>query len=115
MRQAGLIAAGGLFALDHNVERLADDHRRIRTMATRLSVIEGLAVDVEAVQTNMVYADTRRTGRRAADLMRLLAAEGLLCLVGGPYLLRFVAYIGLESADVEEAAEIVARVVGRLG
>ena len=62
----------------------------------------------------MVYAGTRGTGRRAAELVELLAAEGLWCFDEGPYLLRFVAHLGLEAADVEEAAAIVARVVARL-
>ncbi len=114
MRQAGIIAAGGLYALEHNIERLADDHARIRAMAKRIAAAPGLAVDLDAVETNMVYADTRATGRRAADLVELLAADGLWCLDEGPYLLRFVAHLGLDAAAVEEAGEIVARVAGRL-
>jgi len=115
MRQAGIIAAAGLYALEHNIDRMAEDHRRIRHMAATLATVPGLALDLEKVQTNMVYVDTRGTGRKAADLVPLLAAEGLWALDEGVWTLRFVAHLGLDDADVEEAAEIVARVAGRLG
>lgn len=114
MRQAGIIAAAGLYALEHHIGRMADDHRRIRAMAERLAEVDGLDVDLVKVQTNMVYADTRGTGCKAAELVPLLAAEGLLALDEGVWTLRFVAHLGLDDADVEEAGEIVARVVGRL-
>jgi threonine aldolase len=114
MRQAGILAAAGLYALDHHIERMADDHRRIRAMAERLANVPGLDVDLGKVQTNMVYAGTRRTGRRAAELIPLLAAEGLWALDEGVWTLRFVAHLGLDDADVEEATAIVERVAERL-
>jgi threonine aldolase len=114
MRQAGIIAAAGLYALERHIARMADDHRRIRGMAERLAVVPGLGVDLARVQTNMVYVDTHATGRKAADLVPMLAAEGLWALDEGVWTLRFVAHLGLDDADVEEAGAIVARVVGRL-
>ena len=114
MRQAGIIAAAGLYALEHHVTRMADDHRRIRGMAERLASVPGLGVDLDKVQTNMVYADTRATGRKAADLVPLLAAAGLWALDEGVWTLRFVAHLGLDDADVEEAAAIVADTVAAL-
>lgn len=114
MRQAGVVAAAGLYALEHNIGRLADDHRRIHAMAERLATVEGLDVDLDRVQTNMVYVGTRGTGTRAAEIVPLLAAEGLLALDEGVWTLRFVAHLDLDDADVEEAAAIVERVVERL-
>jgi threonine aldolase len=114
MRQAGIIAAAGLYALEHHIERMADDHRRIRGMAERLAAVDGLEVDLEKVQTNMVYVGTRGTGCKAAELVPLLAAEGLWALDEGIWTLRFVAHLGLDDADVEEAGAIVARVVDGL-
>lgn len=114
MRQAGILAAAGLYALEHHIERMADDHRRIRAMAERLATVPGLDVDLDKVQTNMVYAGTRGTGRKAAELAPLLADEGLWALDEGVWTLRFVAHLGLDDADVEEAAAIVARVGERL-
>ncbi len=114
MRQAGVIAAAGLYALEHHIPRLADDHRRIRAMAERLARVPGLEVDLARVQTNMVYVGTRGTGRRAAEIVPLLAAEGLQALDEGVWTLRFVAHLDLDDADVEEATAIVERVAGRL-
>jgi threonine aldolase len=111
MRQAGIIAAGGLYALEHHVERVADDHRRCRVLAERLARLPGLSVDLASVQTNMVYADTRGTGIRAAELVRRLAEGGLLTLDEGPWIVRFVTHLDVDDADVEEAAAVVGRVV----
>jgi len=115
MRQAGIIAAAGLYALEHHIDRMADDHRRIRAMAERLATVSGLGVDLGKVQTNMVYVGTRGTGRKAAEIVPLLAAEGLWALDEGIWTLRFVAHLDLDDADVEEATAIVTRTVERLG
>jgi threonine aldolase len=114
MRQAGIIAAAGLYALEHHIARMADDHRRIRGLAEGLARVPGLDVDLGKVQTNMVYVGTGGTGRKAVELVPLLAAEGLWALDEGVWTLRFVAHLGLDDGDVEEAAAIVERVVGRL-
>jgi threonine aldolase len=114
MRQAGIIAAGGLYALRHNVERLADDHRRARALGERLGRVPGLSVDQRKLQTNMVFADTHGVGLPAADVVRLLDAEGVLALDEAPWSVRFVTHLDLDDAAVEEAGEIVARVVERV-
>jgi threonine aldolase len=114
MRQAGIIAAAGLYALEHHIDRMADDHRRIRGMAQRLASVDGLQVDLDKVQTNMVYVDTRDTGRKAAEIAPLLADEGLWALDEGIWTLRFVAHLGLDDGDVEEATAIVERTAARL-
>ncbi len=107
MRQAGIVAAAGLYALEHNVARLADDHRRCRMLAERLTAAGGLAVDTATVETNMVFADTRPSGLRAGEVVRLLAGRGVLCLDEGPTTVRFVTHLDLDDADVERAAAIV--------
>ena len=107
MRQAGIIAAAGLYALQHNVDRMADDHRRCRQLAERITQVPGLSVDLSKVQTNMVFADCRATGLKAADIVAKLEAAGLLALDEGPYLLRFVTHLDVDDADIEEAAQII--------
>jgi threonine aldolase len=107
MRQAGIIAAAGLYALQHNVERLADDHRRCRLLAERIAKAPGLRVDLDTVQTNMVFADCRATGMRAAEIVARLDAAGLMAIDEGVYLLRFVTHLDVDDTDVEEAAAIV--------
>lgn len=114
MRQAGILAAAGLYALEHNIERMADDHRRARLLGERLARLPGLRVDLNTVQTNMVYADTRDLGIPAADLVRLLAAAGVRCLNEGPWTIRLVTHLDVDDGDVEEAGELTASVVERL-
>jgi threonine aldolase len=108
MRQAGILAAAGLFALEHNVARLADDHRRCRAFAERIARASGLEVDPAAVETNMVFAGTRPSGMRATEVMHRLAERGVLCLDEAPWAVRFVTHLDVGDAEVEEAAEIVA-------
>ena len=114
MRQAGIVAAAGLYALRQNIARLADDHRRCRILAERIAAAPGLEVDLAAVETNMVFAGTRRCGLRAAQLVKLLAARGVLCLDEGPYTLRFVTHLDIGDADVEAAAGIILETMAAL-
>jgi threonine aldolase len=107
MRQAGIIAAAGLYALQHNVDRLADDHRRCRVLAERIARAPGFEVDVETVETNIVFADTRGSGLRAVEVVRVLAGRGVLCLDEGPTKVRFVTHLDVDDADVEEAGKII--------
>lgn len=111
MRQAGIIAAGGLHALEHNVALLADDNRRARTLAEGLAAIPGLAVDLSQVQTNIVLAGTSATGMAAATLVARLREEGILCLAEGVGTLRFVTHLDVDDAGVEAAIDAARRAV----
>lgn len=111
MRQAGIIAAGGLYALRHNVGRLADDHRRARRLAEALAALPGLAVDLGSVQTNMVFAGTRGTGVPAPELVERLTASGVLCLDESPWTVRFVTHLDVDDEDVEAAISGVRHVL----
>ncbi|MGO8685498.1 MAG: threonine aldolase family protein [Thermoleophilia bacterium] len=115
MRQAGIIAAGGLYALEHNVARLADDHRRANAPGARLARVSGLAIDEDKLQTNMVFADTQGVGLPAARIVELLNAQGVLALAPLPWSVRFVTHLDLDDSAVEKAGEIVARVVEHTG
>jgi threonine aldolase len=114
MRQAGIIAAAGLYALEHNIARLADDHRRARALGERLAQVPGLEIDENKLQTNMVFAGTHGIGKPAAKLVAPLARAGVLCFDEAPWSLRFVTHLDLDDADIEQAGEIVARVVSEL-
>ena len=114
MRQAGIIAAGGLYALRNNVERLADDHRRARRLAEALAALPGLEVGLDTVQTNLVFAGTRGTGLPAAALVERFAAEGVLCLDEGPCSVRFVTHLDLEEGDIDRTVAVVAGVLAAL-
>lgn len=101
MRQAGLLAAGALFALEHHVQRLADDHALAQRLAQGLQGVPGLAV--EPPQTNIVFADVQ--GERASTLMAHLKSRGVLAT--GLYRLRFVTHLDVDAAGVDRAVAAV--------
>ena len=74
MRQAGILAAAGSYALDHHIERLADDHARAKNLAEALNSVDGYRVNLESVKSNMVYVDVTREGRSAPELVRSTGA-----------------------------------------
>ncbi len=115
MRQAGIIAAAGIYALEHNLERLADDHTRARVLANGLAALSGLEVDLSKVQTNMVFAGTRESGMPAAELMDRLAEQGVLALDEARWSIRFVTHLDLDDADIEQAIGAVERALTQAG
>jgi len=111
MRQAGVIAAAGLYALDHNIERLRVDHDNARLLAERLKAIAG--VTVLEPQTNIVFFDVGATGISAPDLARELAKEGILIGPENKTSLRAVTHLDVDAVGIETAAAVVARIVGQ--
>lgn len=105
MRQVGIIAAAGLYALEHNVERLAEDHRRARHLAVAASAMPGMRVDLASVQTNIVMADV--TTGRAAELVERCKAEGLLFHSLSSGRVRFVTHLDLDDEQIERALAIL--------
>ena len=100
MRQSGVLAAAALHALDHHIERLADDHALATRLAQGLQGIEGLAV--EAPQTNIVFVDLLGAARQqSAALMAHLQDQGVRAT--GLYRLRFVTHLDVDAAGVEKA------------
>ena len=77
MRQAGIIAAGGIYALQHNVDRLAEDHANARRFARLIAQIEGIEVDADAIDTNMIYFDVQGTGLDAGQVSAKLLERGV--------------------------------------
>ena len=100
MRQVGILAAAGLYALDHNVDRLVEDHEHARRLAASLGVLPGWKLAFPP-ETNLVYF--RVSGLSAAEAADRLRARGLLCAVAGRDLLRFATHLDASAEDVEEA------------
>jgi threonine aldolase len=100
MRQAGFLAAAGLFALEHNVERLAQDHALARDLARRMGALPGLAADAEAVDTNIVMVQVEREDLDAAALARALAEHQVLVMPMGTRTLRFVTHLDVDGDDL---------------
>jgi threonine aldolase len=115
MRQAGIIAAAGIYALEHNVERLAEDHENARMLALALAEIPRIDLEVDRVETNMVYFDVRATGLSAKEMRARLLERGVRIGAVGPTLMRAVTHLDVSRAEVEEAARAVAEVVAELG
>jgi threonine aldolase len=104
MRQAGIIAAAGIFALEHQVERLAEDHERARQLARGLGELPGLAVDADRVETNIVIFDVRGTGLTGEEFgRRTLERSGVRFSVLGPTLVRAVTHLDVPRDGVERA------------
>jgi threonine aldolase len=104
MRQAGIIAAAGLYALEHHVERLAEDHERARRLAAGLAELPGIALDVGGVETNIVIFDVGATGLSGAELAaRTLASHGVRFSVLAPTTVRAVTHLDVPPDGVERA------------
>lgn len=101
MRQAGVIAAAGVYALDHMVERLADDHEHAKVLARGLAELPMVAFDPETVDTNIVIFPARD----AVGFARALKKAGVLCTMPGPDRLRMVTHYGIERADIDEVLD----------
>jgi threonine aldolase len=109
MRQAGVVAAAGLYALDHHVERLTEDHANARRFAEALAGVE-LPVDVGAVESNFVLLDAGRLGMTGDEALARLRAEGvLLSFSVANDVLRAVTHLDVSAADIDVAVDSVTR------
>jgi threonine aldolase len=109
MRQAGILAAAGRYALAHHIERLADDHARARRLAVSIAEAAPEAVDPSAVETNIVTLDLTGASVDAAALAAHCRAEGVLVSTVGPRRVRLVTHLDVDDAGVERAIVSVSR------
>lgn len=107
LRQAGMCAAACLYALDENIDRLAEDHANARTLARDLAQLPGLLV--EEPETNLVFFDTRGTGLTADALAERVRRQGVSISVVGPYRMRACTHLDVDAAGVESAVRTVAQ------
>ena len=107
-RQAGIIAAGALYALRHHRERLGDDHLHARILARGIAGIPGIAIDVATVETNIVRFEV--TSTTAGDFVDRLHARGLHVLPSGERGVRAIPYLNISPSQIDEAVGIIAAV-----
>ncbi len=107
MRQAGVLAAAGLLALEHGPRRLQEDHDNAQVLARNLSRISGIALDASKVQTNIVIFSVKPSGLSSADFLARLASRGVLAVPVDAERVRMVTHLDVSRADVERAADIV--------
>ena len=107
MRQAGILAAAGLIALEKMPARLHEDHANAKFLATELSKLPGITIDLAGVQTNIVVADVSGTGMSSLDFIRRVGERNLKIGAGYGDSVRFVTHYDVDRAGCERAVEIV--------
>jgi len=115
MRQSGVLAAAALYALDHHVDRLAEDHARARRMADALRQIDRLRLDPEVVDTNMLFFRVDPAWGTAGEFCAATGSRGLLMLATGPQTIRAVTHLDTDDEDVDAAIGILREVASRGG
>ena len=113
MRQAGVLAAAGLVALESGPKRLHIDHDNARLLARQLAAIPGITLDPEKVQTNIVIFDVKKSGRSSGDILKTLAERSVLAVPVDNYKIRMVTHLDVNRQDCERAASIVKEVFQR--
>ncbi len=103
MRQAGILAAGALYSVEHNFTRLADDHRHAKTLAVALSKLNGIKIDLEAVQTNIVIFEVVSHSISASEFVNRCKDAGVLMISFGGNKIRLVTHLHITDDDVARA------------
>jgi threonine aldolase len=111
MRQAGIIAAGGVFALRHHVKRLADDHANAKRLAEGLAALPGIKLDPATVETNLVFFDLTGSLDASTAVERMLA-HGVRMGALGPRTIRAVTHLDVSAHGIERALDAARRVFG---
>jgi threonine aldolase len=113
MRQAGIIAAAGIYALDHHLERLAEDHQNAKRLAVGLKELKGVTIDPKFVETNIVIFDIANSGMTAAQVAETMKKEGVLIHPVGRTQIRLVTHLDVSRDNIEKALESFQKVLGR--
>ncbi len=105
MRQAGILAAGGIYALENNINRLIIDHDNAKLLAQTLEDVPWAEIDSSTVETNILYFSTGK--RKAETIVSALAKKGVLSGAAGPNSIRFVTHLGISEEDTKEICKII--------
>jgi len=100
MRQAGIIAAAGIVALETMVDRLQEDHTNARLLADGIADLSGIVLDPETIKTNIIYFDMDDNAIESADFLTVLAAKGIQFFDTGPRRFRMVTHYGITAEDI---------------
>jgi threonine aldolase len=112
MRQGGIIAAGALYALEHHVDRLAEDHANARRLAEAVAQMPGVSIDVDSVETNIVYFNVDAATGTAKALCDRLYEAGVWMLPIGPQRVRAVTHLDVDASGIDRAIEVLDRTLG---
>src|SRR5262249_40381089 len=114
MRQVGVAAAGALYALEHHIDPLAEDHRHAPVLAQAIADTPGLRLDPPEVETNLIWVEVDPDLATARDVAASLKQNGVLVHVAGPHTFRACTHLDVSAAQAEQAAETIRRSVSRL-
>jgi threonine aldolase len=115
MRQVGILAAACLYALDHHLDRLTEDHANARIMADRLSTHERILLDPQTVQTNILVVELSDKAPEAQTIVKRAGEKGLLIFAFGPRTIRLVTHSDVSRKQCEKAAEILLEIMSDHG
>lgn len=104
MRQAGIVAAAWLYALEHNMDRLAEDHCNARLFAEQIRELPGICLQFDRIDTNLVFFDVSDSGKTTVEIARELAQHGIRIGVESQSLMRAVFYLDISANMVGTAA-----------
>jgi len=107
MRQAGILAAGALYAVENNIDRLEEDHKHAKILAETINSLDGFEVDLQSVQTNIVIVSVTHKKLNAQDVADMLAKKGVLVLALGERMLRLVTHLDVSREEVLYAADVL--------
>jgi len=113
MRQVGIIAAAGIYALDHHMERLKEDHQNAKRLALGLKEFKGISFNPDHVETNMVIFDVANTGMTGPQLVEVMKREGVLIHAFGKTQIRLVTHLDVSTEDIEVALKAFEKALGR--
>jgi threonine aldolase len=111
MRQVGIIAAAGIYALDHHIERLKEDHKNAKRLALGLKEIKGVSINPEHVETNIVIFDIAEMGMTAAQVRDEMKRKGVLIHPFGKTLIRLVTHLDVSQDGIETALKAFKKVL----
>lgn len=109
MRQVGYLAAACLYAMDHHIERLADDHAHAQLLAEAVREVPGLTLTPPEVETNLIWVEVSPTLGTAAEVARRLQADGILVAPLEDQVIRMVTHLDVSRRQCEQAAVAIRR------
>ena len=113
MRQVGIIAAAGIYALEHHLERLKEDHQNAKRLGVGLKEFKGVSIDPRHVETNIVIFDIANAGMTAAQVAEAMKNEGVLIHAFGKTQIRLVTHLDVSAEDIEKALKVFEKMFGK--
>ncbi len=113
MRQAGILAAAGIYALDHHFDRLKEDHDNAKRLALGLKEIKGISINPDEVETNILIFGVSQTGMTSVEVRDAMKKEGVLMNALGSEQIRLVTHLDVTRGDIDKALVAFRRVILR--